>query len=389
MASMSWLGRAKARVQISTMQVTAYHASTTYSLIRNGKSVTTIAQGTVNATASALATAWNASTDPEFAEITASANTDTITFTGDTAGLPFTITNSVSGGTGTIGAFTTTQAATGPNHADDVNNWSGGALPADTDSVYIGEVGQSILYGLDNSSIQPALIRFSPDFGSRGSTVGLPRINSSGYTEDKERYWKIGPASLQISGTSNRININCGTDQVAAEVFGSGQGLEQDVPAIHILGTHASNTLEVTAGSVAVAFYGGDAATFTTAKNANGELTIGAGATIGTLTTTGRTIVDCSTTTTNVYGGETTLRLAGTHGTIVVDDDATLNYESSGTATTVTVGPGVINAGIDLSSRTFTTTTIKRGGIIRDKNNTITFTNKVAWGSDVAELQAI
>ena len=83
MATNRFLGRAKARANVITVQVTAYDAATTYSLTVNGKSVTTIAAGSVNATATALAAAWNAATEAEFAEQTASANTDTVTLTAE------------------------------------------------------------------------------------------------------------------------------------------------------------------------------------------------------------------------------------------------------------------------------------------------------------------
>lgn len=73
MATRTWLGTAAAVAQVSTVQVTAYDAATTYKLTVNGNVISTIAAGSVNATATALAAAWNLSTVPEFTGVTASA----------------------------------------------------------------------------------------------------------------------------------------------------------------------------------------------------------------------------------------------------------------------------------------------------------------------------
>ena len=87
MATMRWKGAAQAVAQVTTVAITAYDATTTYKLTINGKTVSTSAAGSANATAAALVTAWNASTDPELAEVTASGSTSPLTLTGDTAEL--------------------------------------------------------------------------------------------------------------------------------------------------------------------------------------------------------------------------------------------------------------------------------------------------------------
>ena len=66
-----WTGQAPAVAQVTTIQVTAYAAGTTYTITVGGVLISVIGQGTINATAAALAAAWNASTHPYCTGVTA------------------------------------------------------------------------------------------------------------------------------------------------------------------------------------------------------------------------------------------------------------------------------------------------------------------------------
>lgn len=173
MAIKIWRPTAAPRAQISTVQVTSYDAATTYSLIIAGFSVTAIAAGSANATATALAAAWNASVNPILSGITASANTDTVTLTADVAGVPFTVTSDDSGGTGTIGAVATGTTATSRHNIGDANNWfdvaagTYGSLPAN-DDVVIYQGPYAARWGLDQSSVAPAAVYMMPGFAGAG-----------------------------------------------------------------------------------------------------------------------------------------------------------------------------------------------------------------------------
>ncbi len=115
-----------------------------------------------------------ASDDPEFAEVdTWTLNTATITATG-ASGIPITITGSEASASGTI-TINTTQAATGPHHWDNGDNWSTGAVPASSDEVYVESANSIIKYGLPTSL---TLDRFVCRLGQ----VGLPDRNPAGYT---------------------------------------------------------------------------------------------------------------------------------------------------------------------------------------------------------------
>ena len=134
MATRKWRGDAPKVAQISTVQVTAYDSSTTYIITMNGKTVSVVGITDAPTTATALKTALAASIIPEFAEVIWTVNSSTVTGTAKTAGVPFTFTKSVSGGSGTMGSVTTT-AGSGPNDVSIAANWTGAALPTTSDDV--------------------------------------------------------------------------------------------------------------------------------------------------------------------------------------------------------------------------------------------------------------
>jgi len=203
---------------------------------------------------SALATAWNALSSSQYAEhaeyTAAASGTTDVTFTHDTAGVPGTISvaTTESGG-GAADAqtvsITNTTPATGPNFWDNAANWSTGVLPADGDTVSIENSTVSILYGLSQSSIEPAALNIYSTFTG---TIGLPKTNATGrYPEYRSQYLVIGPALCHIGigngPGSGRIKIDFGSDQVALTVSNSGQGVETGIEAILVKGTHVDNTL--------------------------------------------------------------------------------------------------------------------------------------------------
>lgn len=98
--------------QKGTVRITANDVTTTYKLTVSIEVVSTAGQaGGVAATATALATAWNASTSAAFTSVTASASGDTVTLTADDPGGSFTAVASVADGAGTIGAYIAVDAA--------------------------------------------------------------------------------------------------------------------------------------------------------------------------------------------------------------------------------------------------------------------------------------
>ncbi len=134
MAVNVWNGHAQPVAQVVTITISGYHASTTYSITINSKTVSVAGTTDTAGTASALQVALAASTIPEFAEVTWTypGSGAVVTGTAATPGVPFTATSSVSGGSGTIGAVTTTTANSGPNVYSATANWSLGYVPQAT-----------------------------------------------------------------------------------------------------------------------------------------------------------------------------------------------------------------------------------------------------------------
>jgi hypothetical protein len=157
MATNIWQGDATARKQIETYQVSTYHGSTSYILTFTDEAggtvaVTQAADTDAPTTAAAMQAQLAAHESPVVRRVTATVSTDTITLTATTAGVPFNVAETTSGGSGAWTEVVTTTNR-GPNDWNTVENWSRGALHATDDDVAIpAATSSSILYGLDQSS---------------------------------------------------------------------------------------------------------------------------------------------------------------------------------------------------------------------------------------------
>jgi len=386
MATMRWKGAAQAVAQVTTVQVTAYDAATTYSLGVNGKTVSVIAAGSANLTAAALATAWNGSTEPELAEVTAGSSTDTVTLTGDTAGVPFTVTSADTGGTGTIGSPSTTTAATGPNHWDNADNWTGGSVPANSDSVYIEQSSVSIKYGLAQSSVTLTLLSITSSFTG---DLGLPAVNQSGssnYQEYRATYLAIGATTLNIGDGpgqgSGRLKIDLGSVQSTVNIRNTSSGSETNLEAVQLKGTHASNVVNVTKGSVAIAGYGGDVSTvatltvgFVSSPTTDSRVRCGAGVTLTTLQMSGGEVeLNSGLTTVTMTTGTLTVNSGSI--TTLTADGGTVYYAGTGTITTANLSEATLDFSRDMRGRTVTNANLYRGAGWLDPFFTVVKTNR-------------
>lgn len=384
MATVRWRGDAP-----TTAQVQAYVLAGTWEVgdlitcTIGAKSFTYTTTSTNTTTiASGLASAWNALsgvTYPEFAELTASNSTNTFKLTSDTAGKAIgTITiattesdgsaadaQTIDGASSSTG--TTTTANKGPNDWSTAANWSGGAVPVDSDDVYIEDSAIDILYGLDQSTIQPASLNIAQNYSGK---IGLPYTNSDStsgsYIEYRERYLKIGPTTITIgrgAGTgSQRVNLNTGTDQTTLNVFNSGPAESGRERAIQWKGTHASNVVNLDRGSLGAAIEAGETATIATMrigyvdnKAGDSQFRLGSGVTLTTVTMAGGVgTIGCAATTITQDDG--TLTIEGTGGvTTLIVNAGSCFYNTTGTLATGTVsGTGILDFSQDLRSKTVT-----------------------------------
>lgn len=193
-----WRGLALPVAQVSTVTIGTYDVATRYEIRVNGVPiVSSLGAASANAVASALQAAWQASTHPYRAGITATVATNVVTLT-SVPGMPFTVTVGVIGGTGTISTATPT-AATGPHHWDNAANWSDGAIPANTDTVIFKDSAVSVCWGLNQAAVDLAELFIFQSYTGR---IGLPLLSvaasadgatqNSGANEYRDRYLRIG-----------------------------------------------------------------------------------------------------------------------------------------------------------------------------------------------------
>lgn len=356
----------------------------TFTVTINGKSVTyTAAAATVADVTAGLVAALEASTEPEFTELTFSDETTHIEITGPDDGTPFTQTSSAGGGTATLTTATAT-AATSPNDWSLAANWSGNAVPVSTDDVIIDATDVSILYGLDQSAV--TLTSQTVGSGFTGA-IGLPTRNANGYSEYREDYLKIGSTLVMIGGGegggSGRIKLDTGAVQTTLTVLSTGSPLDAGLESVLWKGTHANSVVNVVEGSVGIAVLPGESGSNIDIIRVGGGA--GAGASVRTGPTTGVPDIE-------VGGGDVTLAagagsLTMTGGTVTIIggasvtlrvDGGTLNYRSVGTVTALHVSDGgTVDFGSDPRPRTITDCTLHAGATVSDPLRTVTWTNPI------------
>lgn len=332
---------------------------------------------------------------PEMAELTAASVSPVLTFTANEAGVPFTVTltplesNAASAdaqtieGAGVATTGTATTASAGKHHWDTAANWSGGAVPVSSDSVYLEDSDDDIKYGFAQSAVTLTLFEIRATFTG---TIGLPVINSDAaeYPEYRTRGLAISATTCNVgSGVgqgSGRLNLNFGSVQTALTVFATGSPADDDTAALCWKGTHASNVVNVWGNSTLdVARFAGEVATIATLRIEN-DATVytSTGTTLTTILQNGGSLsVNGAFTTLTKHGGNATALGSGAM-TTVTNNAGTFDYLSTGTITTYVGGPAsVLSRTAELRAATITNCTILAGATIEDAAGALVFTNGI------------
>jgi len=416
MADQRWTGNAQPVTQVTTVAVTGpWTTGDTATITAGGKNLTlTIGSDTgVTDVVAAIVAAVNATSatsslvsdetrnvgGQEIAElsgITASGSTSPVTFTAATAGRPFSFSVSyVTAGSGGLGAPANVTEATGPNHAGDGANWSSGSAPADGDNVIIDSGATDILYGLDQSSITPASITITQGYSG---SIGLPLLNEDSPTTPYREYRNTslmygssgdaGNIMVDIGrgagSGSGRIKLDFGDGRYTANIYNSGQRAQSGAPSILLLGSHASNELNVLKGDVGVAYLEGETAALATVRtsftdNQAGDvaLQLGEGVSLTTVEATGGAVTLQSATTSLIIDGATVNLLAGAHASVSVESGS-LYYRSTATLSALHVSGGAVaDFSRDVRPRTVAAAELNARGTIRDPHGTVTWTTGV------------
>lgn len=402
MATVTWKGDAPAVAQVTQWVFAGtWEANDIVKVTIGNKTISIVTGSTTIATLLAtVAAALNASTIPEFAEITWSVSSPNLIATGDTAGVPFSVTVSttetgggaadsqtIDGATTSTGTDST--ACSGPWHWDTDANWSGNAKPVNSDDVVLTNSSNSIYYGLAQTAVTLTSLTIDASFTG---TIGLPRTHGSGssaYTEYRATFLAIKATTVTIGngpGTgSGRIKLDTSSAQTALTVNRTGQTAEAGMKSITWKGTHASNVVNLNRGSFAAAYYEGETATIATLRvgyydnpPSDVDAYLGAGVTLTTITKTGGSlVVNSSFTTLNQGPGNagTTIIQGGTPGTLNITG-GTVDHRTTSTTTAANVyAPGVLDCSKDNRTKTFTNATFYPGSTFLDPNETVSFSN--------------
>lgn len=412
MATRRWLGAALPVAQVETLTVGGTWATNDTLTVTINTRDLTLTVGTTTTVAevctqlermledasTAMGTGYTASERgpnvAEFREFTVASTATTVVLTGSTKGKPFTVTVSKSSAAGTFTTATST-AATGPNHFDNPDNWSGNAIPVDSDDIVFDSGSIDCKYGLAQSAVSPASIRVTMGYTGQ---IGLPLTNeddaSYPYPEYRARYLALGTSGDAVNTVitigeldgagSSRIMLDSGSGQATVNILNTGQPAVSGEYAVQWKGTHASNTLTVSKGSVGVAWLAGETATVATLSvgyrtNVAGDSQVfcGSGVTLSTVHQSGGLLTTNSNIlTANVTDGEL-LHMAGAITTLNLDKGA-VRYRSSSTLTAANVGSGGnLDFRQDSRSRTVTNCDLFEGAELHDPHGTVTFTNGI------------
>lgn len=401
MANVVFVGDAPTVAQVSESEIDGFHASTTYGITINGKTVTQI--GTTNAptTIGLLVTALNNSTIPEFAEITwaEGSSTSHVKGTADTAGRPFTAASYTTGASGTMdpttgNPITAVTANSGPNDAAVTANYSGAALPTNSDTLIFQNSNVDFLYNLEQYATNTFAITQHQSYTGR---IGLADINTDGstpYYEYRERFFKQRATVIRL-GTGNglgsgriRLDSNTATG-VTVTVDNTGNAVNQDLGAVQIKGM--TGDIVARNGTIGLALLEDESATINTLDIFNA--TVQAGASCGVKDVNNRgtgTVVyrkvSGSSDDINIGGGSITKNGTGTVTSATVNE-GTLVWAVDGsgppTITTLVVGPGgTFDASAALDAFTLTNCTVHPGGVLLDPNGLGTYSNGVIIGGN-------
>ena len=178
-------------------------------------------------------------------------------------------------------------------------NWVGGVLPATGDTVIIENSSASLLYGLSSlSAVTLAELRIMSSFTGN---IGLPQINvdsSATYYEYRTTYFTVSATVINmgvgLGPSSGRVKIDVGSVTSTANIYNTGQPIEQGIKAFLFKGSSVSNAMNLNKGSVGIAQLTGETAKvatlrigYTSSVGSDVDLFSGTGVTLTTVDQSG------------------------------------------------------------------------------------------------------
>ena len=385
-----WTGASATIPQGDLVTINSATSTDTYSFATGtGKTVTYTAGGsdTTATIAAGLFALCNASTEPDFTEITfAYVSGATFTATGPADGAP--MANAV-GGTGSS-TLTTPTAAVSPHDYSLAANWLSGTAPGSGDSVTFDGAYSTIpcKYNLgyaDTTSLSSW--KRLATFAGQGTMIGLPAWNPAGYEEFRQTYCQVDSTSITIqqadSDATPCIKVQ-GTNASAttATIIGVGQGgfggFSGSTPTdytIEIFGLPASSIVHGVNANIGIAVEAGQTCTVATLLLNNCTGLVGTGVTLTTPTVNGGSVqINCSYTTLTINSGATVVvGGAATPGTSIIINSGTCQWQSTGALSATTIGSlGTLDMSVAPAVVAVGTITLLPGGTLNDPNQRLT-----------------
>ena len=399
-----WLGQADAVAQVVTVTPAGTIADETFTLTVGGADVAYIATGgdTADEVAAGLADAWNASTHPYHAAVTAAADADVLTLTADEPGVPFVVEVDATG-SATLTPATVTASA-GPNDWSTAANWSAGAVPVDNDTAVFEHHSAAVLWGLDQSAVTLAELRVMHSYAG---AVGLPddRVTlAAGSADDAKPEYR--QARLAIAATvvrigdnpagdidatgAGRIRLDTGSAQTQLHITDTAaQSLDFGCAPVDWIGSHVNNAVHVQAGRIDLAAgQPGDTAVLQSLHVgqpnrliAPADVRLGAGLSMTTIRqAAGRIAIACDVE--NLYQAGGFAHLTGSAAAGLAEIAGELQLDAAGGVTTLRiVADGIVDLAADARAKTITNCELYRGSAMDLRNanaGSVTFTNPIA-----------
>ena len=409
MTTRVWLGSAPAVAQVDEIAVSAYDVNSQYQLTVNGEVIaSTSGAGTTAATASALASGWNAVTGNPYARaITALATGSDVRLTADVAGNPFTVAGNVTGGTGTMGTATGVTANAGPNDWNTAANWSGGAVPTGlgVDDAVFRDSSVPVLWGLAQSGVRLTNLVIEQTYtgaiglNKRVFVTGAGGATATGKPEYREDYLDIQWDSCRIGeivapgqpAGAGRLKLdNARAASSTTTIHNTAAaGTDADQPAVRLLTANAGADILVRSapGGVGIATDdAGETATCgdisVTDKTVASRVFVGGGVTLNTFTQDGgdnRLEAAAGVTGITVYGGVLAIEgqdYAITDLTVKGGTVYPNNTPTGGNAiTTVNIDGGTVDGTRSRAARTWGTVNLQSAGsVLEADDNVVTIT---------------
>lgn len=333
----------------------------------------------------------------EFATWEAEADGDDVVITGDDDGRPMG-TLTVSEGTTGDGALaiSKTTSGEGPYTWDVTSNWSSDSVPGSGDDVIFDyRASNGVKYNLDQATVtvDNIYVRDTYKYG-----IGLPAVNtetsSLPYGEHLTQYLTLdgvgtGDGLVHVDNPmGSSIKIDAGDTSTTFVVYGTGQSVDNSVPACDLKVNHASAELHVLGGNVGLCTadgVSGQVSDITIGRGSGAKVTVGENVTAPTVDLSGGSLRSKADHTTINQSGGTLRQIDGAITTLNLNGGTAKIY-SNETIATINMSDGVLDFSVDSRSKTVTNLTMYSQGTIKDPSGVVTWTNGIDVYGQITEI---